>query len=185
MIRHAPALLLAAAMALGGCAGLGATAPGGTTLALAGTDDRAAAARLVEFMLARGWPAEPASDDQSLFVYRRGVSTLLSPVLRARGLDRLIATRSYAPGPGRDAEDLRRLAAALNARLNVGSFAVADGALLFESHLTFVDTLGLAELEAFLAWMTDVEQAIASVDGDARTLLLTGGGDIEARGQPD
>lgn len=129
---------------------------------------------MLHLLQSRDIPAETASDGVSVFVYRRGMATLLSPIVQAEGLDRVVATRRYAPAPGRDDDDLRALAARLNDTLNVGTFSVDAGALVFQSQMTFLDRLSAGELEAFLGWLDAAELAVARVDGERGTLLISG-----------
>jgi hypothetical protein len=157
-------------MLAAGCAGM---RPDAGALMLTGNDDAAAAAVLRDRLHAAGLPVEPAESPASLFVYRRGRATLLSPVLQAEGLDRIIAARSYAPAAGRGAAELETLALSLNRALNVAGFKVSGDALLMEANLTFVDRLEVAELLAFLDWLDSIELAIRRVDAESRALLLT------------
>jgi hypothetical protein len=143
-------------------------------LQLSGDDDQTAVSELAVYLGSAELPVERSPHGNSLFVYRRGMATLLSPVLQIDGLDRIIATRSYAPAPGRQDRDLAELAFELNDQLNVGGFAVADGALIYETNLTFVDQISLDEIKRFLDWLDDVELAIRAIDQDREVLLLTG-----------
>ncbi len=147
----------------------------GSRLDLAESDDEAAAAALEGLLGARGVPAESGSDRASLLVYRRGMATLLEPVMQRDGLDRIISTRRYAPAPGKSESELAGLAGRLNDTLNVGTFSVEGGALVFQSQLTFLDRVGAPELLAFLDWLDTAELAIARVDREGRVLLLSGG----------
>ncbi len=140
---------------------------------VAGSDDAAAARAILDLLRAAGVPAEPASDERSVFVYRRGMATLLSPIVQSDGLDRIVATRRYAPAPGRSDEDLQGLAVRLNDALNVGVFSVDAGALVFQGQMTFVDRLYGGELVAFLGWLDAAELAVARVDGKDGALLLS------------
>ncbi|MGB5622702.1 MAG: hypothetical protein WBN65_09435 [Gammaproteobacteria bacterium] len=153
----------------------GCVAPldGRHALQLEGSDDAAAATELGDYLRQAGQPVELSSDALGVFVYRRGMATLLTPVLQNEGLDRIVATRVYGPAPGRGADDLADLAARLNASLNVGVFSVEQGALAFQTQLGFVDRVSREELLALLDWLDSVEVAIATVDGDAGTLGLT------------
>ncbi len=170
MVRQGlPALCLSVAV-IAGCAT--ASRPS-DILQLPGDDDQAAVGELAEFLGRAELPVEKSPVGDSLFVYRRGMATLLSPVLQNDGLDRIIATRSYAPAPGREDRDLAALAFDLNDQLNVGGFAVADGALIFETNLTFVDQVSLDEIKRFLDWLDDVELAIKTIDQETGVLLLT------------
>ena len=162
--------LLLPALFLCSCANLPA---GDERLALSGDDDAAAAVALEGFLGEIGLPVETGSDGLSVFVYRRGMATLLTPVTRSEGLDRLIATRSYAPAAGRDDSQLVALATRLNSRLNVGVFSVESGALVFQTHMTFVDQITAAEISAFLDWLDAAELAIVAVDRDDPVLLLS------------
>ena len=144
------------------------------SLLLEGDDDQVAVSELADFLGNAGLPVEQSPLGNSLFVYKRGMATLLSPVLQNDGLDRIIATRSYAPAAGHDDEDLETIAFELNDQLNVGGFAVVDGALVFETNLTFVNSLSLEEISRFLDWLDDVEVAIRTIDQDRGVLLLTG-----------
>jgi hypothetical protein len=170
LLRGMPPLYLSVAL-IAGCVTAGQPPE---ELELAGDDDRAAVVSLTGFVAAAGLPAEESAGGDALFVYRRGMATLLSPVLQKEGLDRIIATRSYAPAPGHGDEDLAALAFRLNDQLNVGGFAVADGALIYETNLTFVDRVTLEEIQRFLDWLDDVEVAIRSIDQERGVLLLTG-----------
>jgi len=161
---------LFAALALAGCASVQDHGP---TRVLAGSDDKAAAESILELLGAAGVPAEPASDGTSVFVYRRGMATLLAPIVQTEGMDRIVATRRYAPAPGRDDQDLDGLARRLNDTLNVGVFSVDAGALLFQSQMTFVDRLDSGELVAFLGWLDAAELAISRVDGPGGVLLIS------------
>lgn len=170
MVRHARRAIGGAFLLLAGCAGF---QPGGGDLTLEGSDDAAAATAIRAGLQDAGLPVEPAAGPASLFVYRDGRATLLSPVLQAEGLDRIIASRSYAPAAGRGEPELQALALTLNERLNVAGFKVSGGALLMEANLTFVDRLRLEELLAFLDWLDAIELAIRRVDAEGRALLLT------------
>lgn len=161
-------------IAFGLLVGCATTGPVSEVLELPGDDDRLAAAQLLDFLDEASVPVEMSPSGDSFFVYRRGMATLMSPVLQNEGLDRVIATRSYAPAPGRSDADLVELALRLNDNLNVGGFAVADGALIFETNLTFVDRVSLGEVRLFLAWLDDVEIAIRSLDSASGILLITG-----------
>lgn len=163
-------LTIVAALAMAGCV----TAAGlGSSRDVSGSDDAAAATAILNTLRAEGVPAEPASDERSVFVYQRGMATLLSPIVQSEGLDRIVATRRYAPAAGAGDQDLRDLAGALNDTLNVGVFSVEEGVLVFQSQMTFVDRLQGRELVAFLGWLDAVELAIARVDGSPASLLLT------------
>jgi hypothetical protein len=170
MLRQGlPALCLSLAI-IAGCATASSQSD---VLHLPGDDDQAAASELADFLASAQLPVEKSPVGNSLFVYRRGMATLLSPVLQNDGLDRIIATRSYAPAPGREDQDLAGLAFELNDQLNVGGFAVADGALIYETNLTFVDRVSLDEIRRFLDWLDDVELAIKKIDHERGVLLLT------------
>jgi len=143
------------------------------SLLLDGDDDEAGARALAVFLRETGQPVEASSDGFGVFVYQRGMATLLSPVLQTDGLDRIVATRIYGPAAGHGDQDLVHLAVALNDQLNVGAFAVDQGALVFQSHATFIDRLTETEVMAFLAWLDQAELAIARVDAASETLLLT------------
>ena len=172
MVRQLGAGFCCAALLLAGCANM---RPADSVLELEGSDDAAAAAALTASLRAAGVPAEPATSPASLFVYRDGRATLLSPVLQAEGLDRIIGARSYAPAGGRGEAALAALATTLNESLNVAGFKVAGGALLMEANLTFLDRLTVAELRAFLDWLDAIELAIRRVDEQERVLLLSAG----------
>ena len=144
-------------------------------LLLEGSDDAAAALALEDYLRRAEQPVELSSDGMGVFVYRRGMATLLTPVLQSEGLDRIVATRVYGPAPGRGEPELADLAARLNASLNVGVFSLDQGALAFQTQLAFVDRVAREELLAFLDWLDAVEIAIGSVDGDDGTLALTAG----------
>jgi len=163
-------LLIVAALAAGACATI---AGPGASRDVSGSDDAAAAAALLDLLRAEGVPAEPASDERSVFVYRRGMGTLLSPIVQSEGLDRIVAMRRYAPAPGAGDGDLRDLSRRLNDSLNVGVFSVDGGALVFQTQMTFLDRLRGEELVAFLGWLDAVELAVARVDGSPAVLLLT------------
>jgi hypothetical protein len=169
MVLHRHFLLLSTVMLLS-CASLPQR---DDTLEIPGSDDAAAASALEGFLRDLGMPVEAGSDDQSVFVYRRGMATLLTPITRSGGLDRLMATRSYAPAAGRSEEDLLRLSSALNDQLNVGSFSVQSGALIFQTHMTFLDEISAAQITAFLDWLDTAELAIIAVDGDGSALSLS------------
>ncbi len=172
MVRQLAGVFCCLSLLVAGCAN---PRVGGAGIELPGSDDDAAAAELTARLQAAGVPAEPASSPSSLFVYRAGRATLLSPVLQSGGLDRIIGARSYAPTAGRGEDDLRSLAAVLNAQLNVASFKVAGGALLMETNLTFLDRLAVEEVLAFLDWLDAIELAIRRVDAEGRVLLLSSG----------
>jgi hypothetical protein len=173
MVRQLAGVFCCMTLMVAGCAHLPS---GNARIELTGSDDNAAAVELTARLRAAGVPVEPASSPSSLFVYRAGRATLLSPVLQSDGLDRIIGTRSYAPAAGQGEQALRSLAAALNERLNVASFKVAGGALLMEANLTFLDRLAVEEVLAFLDWLDAIELAIGRVDEDGRVLLLSAGG---------
>lgn len=161
---------IAACLLLSACATTRGSDP---VLLLGGDDDEAGAMALASFLRDAGQPVEMSSDGFGVFVYQRGMATLLSPVLQTEGLDRVVATRIYGPAAGHGDADLTHLAASLNDQLNVGAFAVDQGALVFQSHATFIDRLAEAEVLAFLAWLDQAELAIARVDAASGTLLLT------------
>lgn len=170
--------LFAALIALtipAGCAAPSGDPPG---LLLEGSDDAAAAQALEAYLRRAEQPVELSSDGLGVFVYRRGMATLLTPVLQSEGLDRIVATRVYGPAPGRGETELGGLAARLNASLNVGVFSLEQGALAFQTQLAFVDRVAQEALLAFLDWLDAVEIAIGSVDGEDGTLALTAGGEL-------
>lgn len=169
MVLHRPFTLFAALVLLG-CSSLHFEQP---VRNLAGSDDKAAAEAILDLLGAAGVPAEPASDGVSVFVYRRGMATLLAPIVQTDGMDRIVSTRRYAPAPGRSDKDLAGLARRLNDTLNVGVFSVEEGALVFQSQMTFIDKLDSGELVAFLGWLDAAELAIARVDGSDHTLLIS------------
>ena len=169
MVLHRFLMIFGMVM-LAGCASLAVHDDGRT---VTGSDDEAAAAAVLDLLRTGGIPAEPASDARSVFVYRGGMSTLLSPIVQSDGLDRIVATRSYAPAPGRSDEDLRILAGRLNDSLNVGVFSVDAGALVFQSQMTFLDRLQSDELIAFLGWLDAAELAMARVDESTGVLLIS------------
>lgn len=158
------------ALLLTGCANLGTEQ---AAITLTGSDDEAAATAVRALLADAGQPVEPAASPASLFVYRQGRATLLSPVLQAQGLDRIIAARSYAPAAGVGEAQLEALALELNQMLNVAGFKVSGAALVMEANLTFVDRLTLDELLGFLDWLDTIELAIRRVDEERRALLLT------------
>jgi hypothetical protein len=172
MVRQAIGTICLAGFLLTGCA----TPRSGESIALPGNDDAAAALEIRAALHEAGLPVEAASGPTSLFVYRRGMATLLSPVLQTDGLDRVIGARSYAPSAGVSGEELAGLARTLNERLNVASFKLADDALLMEANFTFVDRLSIPQLLAFLDWLDQIELAIRHVDAETGLLLLTGSG---------
>lgn len=169
MVLHRYFILLSTLLLLS-CASLPQR---GEMLQIPGSDDAAAAVALEIFLRDLGMPAEAGSDGLSVFVYRRGMATLLTPITRSEGLDRLMATRSYAPAAGRSEEDLHRLSYALNDQLNVGTFSVESGALVFQTHMTFLDEISAAQITAFLDWLDTAELAIVAVDGDDPVLSLS------------
>ena len=169
MVLHRFLLILGVAM-FAGCASM---AGYGDVRSVTGSDDGAAAAAVLDLLRARDIPAEPASDARSVFVYRGGMATLLSPIVQSDGLDRIVATRSYAPAPGHSDKDLHLLAGQLNESLNVGVFSVDEGALVFQSQMTFFDRLQSDELVAFLGWLDAAELAIVRVDGSPGILLIS------------
>ena len=170
MVRQATAAMGCLALLLTGCANLGSEQAG---ITLTGSDDAAAALAVRTLLADAGQPVEPAAAPSSLFVYRQGRATLLSPVLQEQGLDRIIASRSYAPAAGAGEPELEALALELNRRLNVAGFKVSGGALVMEANLTFVDRLTLDELLDFLDWLDTIELAIRRVDQERPALLLT------------
>jgi hypothetical protein len=169
MVMHRTFALFAP-LVLVACSSLHYQAPGRD---LAGSDDKAAAQAILELLGGAGVPAEPASDGVSVFVYRRGMATLLAPIVQSEGMDRIVSTRRYAPAPGHSDKDLVDLARRLNDMLNVGVFSVDEGALVFQSQMTFIDRLNSGELVAFLGWLDAVDLAIARVDGSDHTLLIS------------
>lgn len=173
-LRHLRALIpaLIALVLAAGCAAPLVHPPG---LLLEGSDDAAAALALEDYLRRAEQPVELSSDGLGVFVYRRGMATLLTPVLQSEGLDRIVATRVYGPAPGSGETELAALAARLNASLNVGVFSLEQGALTFQTQLGFVDRVAREELLAFLDWLDAVEIAIGSVDGEDGTLALTAG----------
>jgi len=144
-----------------------------SSLLLEGNDDAAAALALERYLRQAQQPVELSSDQLGVFVYRRGMATLLTPVVQSDGFDRIVATRIYAPAPGRGEAELAELAGTLNASLNVGVFSLEQGALAFQAQLGFVNRVSLEELVAFLDWLDAAEIAIAAVDGGNGTLGLT------------
>lgn len=163
-------LVIFVALALAGCASVQGRDAGRE---VSGSDDRAAADSIRELLATAGVAVEQASDGVSVFVYRRGMATLLTPIVQTAGLDRIVSTRRYAPAPGHSDEDLAALALALNDTLNVGVFSVEGGALVFQSQMTFLDRVDSQELVAFLGWLDAAELAMARVDGPAGTLLIS------------
>ncbi|MGB5591762.1 MAG: hypothetical protein WBN31_12510, partial [Gammaproteobacteria bacterium] len=95
----------------------------GSTLVLEGSDDIAAASALEGYLRGAGQPVERSSDQLGVFVYRRGMATLLTPVVQSDGFDRIVATRIYGPAPGRGGPELAARAAHLNATRQVGGFS--------------------------------------------------------------
>ena len=168
MLRHR-SLLAFVFLALAGCA----LTPAGGSRSLPGSDDAAAGRALLDLLQAAGVPAEMASDEVSVFVYRKGMATLLSPIVQSEGMDRIVATRRYAPAPGRGDEELGALAGRLNDSLNVGVFSVDAGALVFQSQMTFIDRLAADELTAFLGWLDVAELAMTRIDGPGGVLLIS------------
>lgn len=160
---------------LSGCAAPFAARPG---VVLEGSDDGAAARTLKDFLNEAEQPVELSSDGLGVFVYRRGMATLLTPILQSEGLDRIVATRVYGPAPGNGEAELAALAGRLNASLNVGVFSLEQGALAFHTQLVFVDLVSREELLAFLDWLDSVEIAIEAVDAAEGTLGLTAGGQL-------
>lgn len=169
MVMHRPFALFAP-LVLVACSSLHYQEP---SRDLSGSDDKAAAESILELLGAAGVPAEPASDGASVFVYRRGMTTLLAPIVQADGMDRVVSTRRYAPASGRSDKELVDLARRLNETLNVGVFSVEEGALVFQSQMTFIDRLNSGELVAFLGWLDAAELAIVRVDGSGHTLMIS------------
>jgi hypothetical protein len=170
MHRIVPLLV---ALALAGCASIHNSRP---SRDLVGSDDKAAAESVLDLLGEAGVPAELSSDGLSVFVYRRGMATLLTPIVQADGMDRVVATRRYAPAAGHTDEDLGDLAQRLNDALNVGVFSVDAGALVFQSQMTFLDQLDSEELVAFLGWLDAAELAVERVDGPEGVLLISNKG---------
>jgi len=152
------------------CVASGST---GSSLLLEGNDDANAALALERYLRHAQQPVEMSSDQLGVFVYRRGMATLLTPVIQSDGFDRIVATRIYGPAPGRGETELAALAARLNASLNVGVFSLEQGALAFQTQLGFVNRVSLEELMAFLDWLDAAEVAIIAVDDGDGTLGLT------------
>ena len=162
------AVLLPACAAVG-CATAPSPAPA-DRLDLSGYSDEAAAGPLARFLLDRGYRVRLAGP-MTVEAGTDSVSAVFSPVLQDGGLDRLVATRRFAAQPGVPAADLEMFAEELNASLNVGVFVADSGELIYQTHATFRDTLTEAEIGAFLAWMGQVEMAMARVE-DGRDLLI-------------
>ena len=48
-----------------------------------------------------------------------------------------------------------------------------SGALIFQTHMTFLDEISAAQITAFLDWLDAAELAIVAVDGDDPVLSLS------------
>lgn len=160
-------------MMLVGCA-TQAPRPGAApppVLDFSGTDESGAAVLLGSYFLARGYTVEPLAPGSLRATSADGDVFFVEVQLEPAGLDRLLLSRVYPAREGVDPGVVERLAAELNAMLNVGVFSVYPPGVRLLSPLPFVDTLAPEVLEAFIAFTGDVAFAVERVE-DGRQILV-------------
>lgn len=140
---------------------------------LEGDDDKAAARKLGEFLKAHG-ATIVSQEDGSIGVRYRGVGAVLQPRLDGgKGIDRIVATRVFAPKDEyRGKPEIAELALKLNQRVNIAKFWVhEDGTLMLSSQLTFMDELRLAWIAAFFDWLAAQAANMAAMVPEAAKFL--------------
>lgn len=131
--------------------------PGATMmdyLALPGSENDAAARALAPYLEKHGLDVI-RRNGENVSVRRGNSKFVLSPKMSSEGLDRIVVGKFYGVEDRfRHSEKVDRLVKSLNEDLNVGTFSIdGDGDLLFQSHITFVERVEYAEIEAFLDFM--------------------------------
>ena len=132
---------------------------------LDGSDDKAAAKKLAEFMKEHGATIVTHEDD-SIGVRYRGIGAVLQPRLDGgKGIDRIVITRVFAPKDEyRGKPEIAELALRLNQKVNIAKFWVHDdGTLMVSAQITFMDELHLAWIAAFFDWMAAQAAHMAAV----------------------
>lgn len=149
------ALILSLSTALPALAGpaAGETA----TFLLDSDDDVEAAEALSSFLALSGFSVKNRQGD--LMLVQRGDSSLiLEPTVTATGLDRLVVTSITRLRAGTDRERLEAIVARLNEKTAGIQYSLdADGDLLCQFLLTFVDRLERVEVEKAFAFMERVQ----------------------------
>jgi hypothetical protein len=133
------------------------TTPGTTSvdyLVLGEAENEAAAEALASYLEQHGIEIL-LRKGEDIGIQRGDSMYVLSPKVSSDGLDRIVVAKflgvedRYHHGPEVDA-----LVKKLNEDLNVGTFSLDnDGDLMFQSHVTFVDRVDYAEIEAFLEFV--------------------------------
>ncbi|HEY3354597.1 MAG TPA: YbjN domain-containing protein [Polyangia bacterium] len=171
-----PALALAFTLLAGcGCPaarGAGPVAPcpaaaggGGPKLTLLGDDDVRATSLFADFLRQNGIQVLK-QEPKAVVVRHRGVGAIMLPkIYNGNTIDRVIVTRVFGPKPEyRGRPEIAQLALELNDKLNIAQFWVhTDGNLMLTTHITFLDELTLAELDAFFVWMSQTTRQMLQV----------------------
>ena len=166
---------------LAACGGAGANRPCPAAPAmhepvkvfLDGDDDKAATKKLAEFLKAHGVTIV-SQDDTSIAVRYRGIGAILQPKLDGgKGIDRIVATRVFAPKDEyRGKPEIADLALKLNQKLNIAKFWVhEDGTLMLSAQITFMDELHLAWIAAFFDWMAAQAAQMAALVPETQKYL--------------
>jgi hypothetical protein len=152
------------------CAAGGAAGP---KVVLTGDDDVAATTIFAEFLKQNGFQIIK-QEPKAVAVRYKGVGAILLPKIYANDqIDRIIVTRIFGPKQEyRGRPEINQLALELNDKLNIAQYWVhSDGNLMATTHITFVDELTLAELDAFFVWLGQSTRQMVRVVPRAAELL--------------
>lgn len=131
-----------------------AGATGRDSVTLSGDDNETAARTLASYLKRHGIRIL-RQNGQNVSVQRGSSKIILSPKLTDDGIDRIVVSKFYrVKDDHRHGAEVEAMAMKLNADLNIGTFSVdGDGDLLYQSHITFMDRVEFAEIDAFLEFM--------------------------------
>jgi len=166
--------LLAPVLALGACGGRLADSVGGdlqadpsTSEATAGTtsvdylvlgeDDNEAAAKALASYLEKHGIEILLQKGQNVGIQRHDLMYILSPKVSNEGVDRIVVAKAFGVEDRyHHSPEVDALVRKLNEDFNIGTFFLDDdGDLVFQSHVTFMDRVEYAEIEAFLDFVDD------------------------------
>lgn len=143
---------------------------GAKSLQLDGNENEAAAEALASFLDEHGFEVL-LQEGQLVGVRHDDSMFILSPKVSSEGIDRIVVAKIFGVEDRyRHSDEVERLILKLNDDYNIGTFTLDDdGDLMYQSHVTFVDRIELAEIEAFLEFVD--RSLMMAVLGNPRTLL--------------
>tara|TARA_B100000029_G_scaffold83186_2_gene74164 strand:+ start:446 stop:1021 length:576 start_codon:yes stop_codon:yes gene_type:complete len=138
------------------------------------TDNVAATKQLVTLLKENNFKI--LNEDSKWFTLKyRGMAYWVSPKLSPPGkVDRVIVRRYHVvkKAAKEDPRDVIRMVWRLNERLNVGQFSLdKDRDLMILCHITFIDTLGVRDIEYFLNYMHEFQADMEKAAPELRNIL--------------